>query len=286
MKLKKYLTALQATLTQPDYYIDILNQNVWSSVKFLLTSYLLIGLVVSLIIVQIDIPRYQSQFTQAMEELKKYYPPTLEIKWENNQLSSNSSEPIKVNFPSMVEKKYRFKENLALVNPQLETPSDNEPAFFILTRDQLWFQDNDQSWNKIPLSILPGFQTPLVINQQSLDTVTHGWQQTMQSLLNKLKFLVPIFFPVLLLLSRLITNIVDALLIFLMTRISYRKFSFPKIWQISLHVMVVAEIVSQITGYLYPRLNLEMYSITYWVWFAAVLFKLKNVQAVRLPQKS
>ena len=286
MKLKQYFTALQSTLTQPDYYLEILNQNVWSSVKFLLISYLLIGLLVSLIIVQVDIPKYQSQFAQAMEELKTNYPPRLEIKWENNQLTTNSPEPVKVNYPSVVEPKYRLQENLALINPQLDTPGENEPAFFIFSQDKLWFQDNAQSWNQLPLTAIPGFQNPLVINHQSLDTVIQGWQQTVTSILTKLKFLVPIFFPVLLLLSRLIANIIDVLLIFLMSRISFRKFSFPKIWQISLHVMVVAEIVSQITGYLYPHLNLQMYSITYWVWFAAVLFKLKNVQAVRLPKKN
>jgi len=284
MKLKKYLATLQATLTQPEYYIDILNQNIWSSIKFLLISYLLIGLIVSTIIVQIDIPKLQSQFAQAMAELKTYYPKGLEIKWDNNQLTTNTSEPVRVNYPTVVATKYRLQEQLALINPQLETPSNNEKSLFILSKDKLWFQENNQSWNQLPLSAIPGFEHPITLNQGSIGQVTQSWQETVVNLLNKIKFTVPIFFPILLLFSRLVSNLIDVLLIFLISRISFRKFSFPKIWQISLHVMVVSEIISQITGYLYPNLTIQMYSISYWVWFTAVLFKLRNVQAVKIPK--
>lgn len=278
MRPKTYLQTLLGTLTQPSYYINILNQRLFFSFQFLAFSYLIIGLIVSLIIVQIDIPSYQQKFSQSLTELQQYYPEDLQISYKDNQISYNADQAINVDYPSVIEDKYRLYDQLAIINTQAQSADDQ--ALFTISTDKLFVQDSIDNYLEFDLSEFSFIEQPLEITKDNLHPLSQKWQTEVDSILNQSKKYIFLLFPILIFVARFFTNLLDVLLVFLFLKLSGIKLKFNKVWQISFHVMVVSEIVAQVTGYLYPNNLLDMYQISYWLWFAVLLFHLRNVKPI------
>lgn len=283
MKPNTYLNSLKGTLIDPHYYVHVLNKKIFFSLRFLFISYLIIGLAVSAIITQVDFEKYQTDFQLALQELERNFPENLQINYQGYHLSMIPEEEIVVDYPQTTGK--LAYQHLAVINPNA-SEIKNSSALITLGADQIWIQDAPSQFTQFKFSELSFFDQRLTITKQNLPELIDNWQTKFSQILEKAKVFVFIFFPLGLFFSRFLANLLDVLLIFLILKISNYPLNFTKIWQLSFHVLVVAEVVAQLTGYLYPDSELKMFAITYWIWFAFLIFKLRNIKTVKFIPKS
>lgn len=218
-----------------------------------------------------------------MAELKENYPKDLILNYQSGKLEA-SQTPITVFYPSVINNKYRLYQNLATIDTSLTAFNDND-SLITIGSDQLWIKDTAATQANFELKQIPFFDQDFLIDHASLDSWTQKWQTQFDQVLDQMKYLTPLFFPIALLLTRFWANFIDVVLIFLLLKISGIKLKFSKILQLSFHVMVVAEIVAQATGYIYAYSSIDMYSITYWIWFTIVFFSLRKVQTIVVVKK-
>jgi hypothetical protein len=71
--------------------------------------------------------------------------------------------------------------------------------------------------------------------------------------------------PIWLILSRLWEVLFNSLFLFFFLRFDGRRWPWRKVFQLGLYLAIPAEVVYQVTTWLYPQLQLPMFSLSFWV---------------------
>ena len=71
-------------------------------------------------------------------------------------------------------------------------------------------------------------------------------------------------------------SFLEAILVFLFFKLNRITLSFRKTLQLSLHLVVVAEVIAQITGWIYPNIQLSMFTLSYWSIFSYIFWTQKK----------
>ncbi len=295
MKPSTYIKTLWGSISSPQFYIFVLNKKLFFSIRFFIISYILIGLIISGIIVTVDFPEYKRMTQQVRDELIEQYPNDLLLTWDNQTLSTSSNNPVLVDYPSIIDKKDRIYKKLAIIDPSLpinqnddfSTVSDHvATSSAIVVTDSMLLVRSAKNWNSFFLQELPGFETPFSLSKENLPQISQQIVSLIQSALDVIKYLVPIFFPLLLLVSRVINILIDAILAYLVFRLWNKNLSYWKILQVGLHVAIPAEIIAQTTGYVYGPQEIPMFALTFWILFIWLGFAFRKVGKFKLIKKS
>ena len=88
MKPKTYLQALKKTFTTPSYYLILMKTKRGFSLRFFLTSFLILGLTLALKITTVDIPKIKQSLLTDGQSIVKYFPEDIVLEWKNNNLET------------------------------------------------------------------------------------------------------------------------------------------------------------------------------------------------------
>jgi hypothetical protein len=275
-----YWRTLVGSISNPHYYRESLPKSWWFSLRFFLISMMIIGLVLSAAIIKINFPQYQSQLKDIVQELANNFPADLELKWEQNQLTSNYSAPILVNYPSTFQPPTEFPEKALIILPNHNDQSvpQDVPAssLMVANQSQLFLTDFKGNWSHIPLADLPGLEQPLTLNQQTLPQFQENMNLFIDSSLQTSRHILPIALPVVIVVTQFFDSLFYALIGFIGLRFFSKQHTFRRIWQISLHLCVIAFALSQLAAYLYPKNELPLYALTFWILFSLVSWNLNQ----------
>ena len=292
MTPKQYWYTLSGSFTQPHFYVQILNQSLSKSIQFFGISAIFLGLISAWLMTQFAYPQYRQAFHQMTTQISDHYPSNLTVEWQNQHLSTNSEEPVSLYYPSTISQ--HPTELLAVLDPQLDPTQFDQvnqrlPAssLAVIGETDLFINDGLGNWSQLPLTDVPYFDQSFSLTSQTLPTVLDQAEKQFGQLLTVLQPVLYFILPLNFFVSGMWMGMWYALISQVILSLYGKNFGYKKIFQLSLHLIVVAQTVSLIAQYLYPNLSFSLFSLTYWSLFVVLTFTLRQVSAVKLvvPQK-
>lgn len=291
MRPKTFLRTIKKTLTQPAYYFEIMQAKFWFVFRFFSLSLILLGLLMAVRFNQRSIPQLKTGFNQALAELKNNYPVELMIEWDGSKLELSTDDPITIGYPSnwpgILPAEIEQPTQLAYLTDQDLTSDEINKEFtvdswFVIDQDQLFVSDLNQGWNSQLLS--PLFPEPRSISAENLDQFINEIQQTVESYLQAIQASSYFVIPLALIMTTLWTLLIESVILFLLFKLNRLGLNFGQTFKFSLQVGVVAELVNQLSIWLYPDLNWPMFSLTFWL-VTIYVFWTQRRQFYRLEHK-
>lgn len=288
MKVKLYFNNLKKTFINPDYYLDIIKKSAFSSFLFFALTLFLLGIIQTLKISYLQLPGWQKEILAIKQEVIENYPVDLTINWnlQNQLLTISPSTEVEIYYPSRLEKtNFRQSHQLALIsNAELNQEKLNSlsTSYLFVVNKNLLHLNNQGFWQNIELMFLPGFNQDFRIDQNNIEVITDQIATVILDLLKLIKTWGLILIPLWLIINHLWLSLMNSLLIFLLVKSSQLKLNFKNCWQWSLHILIVAETISQLTKLIYHQLSIPMLTLSFWLIFLYLILSLRNKLTNRL----
>ncbi len=292
MKIRTYLKSLLNTIASPIYYVDVLNAPFSFSVKFFLVSYLLLTVLATSLFTTLDVPKYQTIFDQTITQLEQNFPPGLSFSWNGSVLTSTLIQPLQLPFPEDIPRQGQPTHLLTiapLANSLSEIKGLNPDSLLAIGKTSIYAYNKNGKWTELSLTNTPGFDQAFVLDKSSLPTFTSKWKE----LYAEVSSLVTILFPVIFFFgigaARLFSIVINGVFIFFLLRLVGKGLPYKKVIQISLHIVIVAELIDVLTSHFVIQDQLNMYGLAFWAYLIVVLASLWNVKSIvlmRAPDKN
>jgi len=289
MRPKTFFYVLKNSFTNIKYYLDVLKTPLSFSFRFFLISFLIISLFSAIRFSYFDLPIFKQQLETSINDIKEYYPQDLVIKYENKLLNFyskeadqlNTRETMEIDYPEYIDQEQLRlpKKLLVLTNQEIEIEEIKQTipnSAVILATPNKFYLNSQGQWQDFGYEILPGFDQEFEINNENINQYIQIWQQVMKNSVEALKYLAFIFLPFILIISRLWIGFIDCLFVYFFLKIGGSKFSFKNTFAWGLHIMVIAELVNQISKTIYSNLTLPMFTFTFWGAFLYIAFSLRH----------
>lgn len=276
MRPKTYWHVISNLFTSPKYYLEILKTPFWFSLRFFVISTIILGLTLAWRINQRTIPAYQQQINNSLNEIETNYPPELKMSWEENQLKSSTNEIIEIPYPNSIEKNPQFPPVFGYFIPddishdQFSTKF-NQESLLVVTSKKLFINNLQGTWTDAPLTEL--FPTEdIALNKDTSPEIISKIKQELGKIFDLAKQLNFIVVPLITILIKFWMSLIEAILVFLFFKLNRFTINFTKTLQLSLHLVVVAEIIAQATSWIYPNLQIPMFTLSYWSIFSYIFW--------------
>jgi hypothetical protein len=280
MRLKTYWHTISNLFTSPKYYLEIFKAPFGFSLRFFMVSMIFLGLTLTWRVNQSVIPALQHQANISLDEEVANYPTDLEIVWNKDQLTSSTTETIRVSYPSGMEQSSDLPPTLGYFIPEDITAAQfseklEQESLFVITNRKFFINNLQGDWTNAPLTeLLP--ETDVVLNKNTNAEFISKFKQELEETIVFVKQLNFVAIPIGLIIIRLWMSFLEAILLFLFFKLNRFKLKFSKIMQLSLHLVVIAEIINQVTSWLYPDIQISMLILAYWSIFCYVFWTQKK----------
>ena len=262
------------TLTSPSYYRQIMRAPLWLSVRFFLMSYVLISLISTLILGVFTRPLFLGRMNEQLDQFGRDYPANVALIWTGSELQSTTdlhNSPLVFEYPSGISQTYPT-DHLVTVDPSLTLDTIHESAtaeasLMVIGKTELLVTQFGDVWSGFPLKEIWTDQA-FTVNQASLPGMLQKIKDGVLEISKVVLVVYPALFFILSLLARLPGIFIDAFLITVLLRLAQRKVNFGKVFQLALHLSVVAHFVAVLTQA--TQTTLPMYQITFWIYLLIV----------------
>lgn len=291
---------LRQTFTDVSFYKEIPTLETKLSIKFFLLSMLLLGLFRTARFVKVTVPQNKQLIEQSLTEIETYYPEDVLIEWDTQILKmyhtdatnggKSAINEYKFTYPATFsEEKLQesgFPENFgAYINQDVVSTEPNESAFsntfFLLTQKEFLINSAQNEWQAFPYQDLPGADQAFQIDKTNIADVTQMAKNTLFGALQMIQELSWLVLPLLTILFRVFSTAVLALFALFLARINTLQLSYKNVFQISLHLAVVAESIDFLIMLLYPNQHLSWFSLSFWILFFYVLLTWKKESKIQ-----
>ena len=276
MRPKTYWHVISHLFTSPKYYLKIFKAPFWFSFRFFMISMVVLGLTWTWRINQKIVPAFQEQLNNGLDELGRNYPPELEITWGEDRLQSSTAEVVEIPYPSSMEKNSQLPPLLGnfiaedISSEQFPTKF-KQTSLFVVTSHQFFVNNLQGVWTDTALTdILPS--KTIILNKATSPELILEFKQQLEKIINLAKQLNFFIMPLVLIVIRLWMSFLEAILVFLFFKLNQFTFKFSRVLQLSLHLVVVSEIITQMTSWLYPQMQISMLTLAYWSIFSYIFW--------------
>lgn len=272
MRLKTYWHVLTQSLTSTSYYLELIKGRFGFSLRFFVISIIVLGLSTAARINHRQLPMINGQLMKSLKQLETNYPPDLELIWTGHQLEISPPQELAVPYPVATNQLLpELPSNLSYLVPEPKSIDEiSYSSLLVLTPDQLFVNDLRHNWTQADLKLfLP--EERIVINQATLPQRLAQTETWLDQAFKQLKQANYVVSPLVLLILRSWVGLLHGVLIFLLLRLNQIKLEFRKSIQLSLHIIVMAEVVFQLSAWLYPQLTLPMFSLAFWLILVYIL---------------
>lgn len=287
MRPRTYWNTLINTLTNPKYYVDILNARLRFTARFVLISYVLLSLLAATLFWALELPMLRETFTNYLSKVTADFPVTQEVQWNGLQTSlTEPTEPVSLPFPQFPDGQ-GLPPKLVVIDPRImsvnEIPSqgDAERSMFFVGKHQLYVAQPGGGWSEMSLTDVLS-TTPFTISKYSLESSQPEYQEQIGRVLQLLPLAFGLFYFFIAFPLRIFNVIVDTVIIFILVKVLGLPFGFKKVLQISLHAAVAAELISVVTSHF--AAGLPMFSLAFWGYIILIYWHLRNVKAFTLNE--
>ncbi len=279
MWITTYFKLLASSFVSSEPYIRLLHSSFWKTLWFFIVSMLLVGLSSAARFNMVTIRQWNTIAGNVIAEATANYPQDLELKWNEDTLAMNISEPLAVPYPTALPKPELFPEQFLYVVPQEITPNEFERqldkfSLFVITPTHLYVNDLQNHWSELVLKdaiLADSFD----ITKGSLSEMAPVAQGHISGQLTIVGVLAWILLPIWLVMIQFFTCFMLAILLTLIFKLYRLSVPFPKSWQLTLHVAIVAETIHQVSLWLYPNTSVPMYSLAFWLIFGYLMLTIR-----------
>ncbi len=276
MNAADYLRNVGSSLTSLAQYPLFLKRRLSWSLLFLLISYLVLGLVSASRIVWKDIPELETKANQTLEEVRLNFPADLSLEWNGQQLTHTGNSALKVPYPSFISPADLDLPPVLVYHLNQSIPEDQfaqqlpERSLIVVTPTELYMNDLQGDWNQIQLSELLGADS-FSLNQATLPQYLDQAKAGLENSRGVLQIGTFFFIPVLLTLARIWSLAIETLLAFVLTRLNGIPLSLRHLFQLNLHIIVVAEVINLASQFLYGNHHWPLFSLTFWLLWVLIM---------------
>jgi hypothetical protein len=244
-------------------------------------SYILFTLLATGIFTILDVPKIQVTLESYVSEQIAQFPERHQLDWDGSTLRANFTETYPVPFPALPDLR-ETPPLLLQINPAVNSDSEiaqhlKQRSFFFAGSTQLFVAQPDSQWSAMPLTEIIQ-NTPAQITRQTLESQKQTYISYLQSAVRLLPLIFPLFYLIITFPLRLLTVMIDTVILFLCARLMGYPLPLKKTAQISFHIMTVAELVTVLTANF--TTELPMFSITFWIYTVIVYWQLRHIQAL------
>lgn len=260
--------------------------SLWRSITFFTVMTLLINIIPAYQTVQQVFPMAQDVVSNAGKQLKAEFPRQAALEWDGEKLELRNEEYLQVPVPSQARETDIFpSETLAIIDTQVDSLQNLQETELVrtldpllaITADQLAI-DTESGWETFALNELLQTVPPTTVDAASVDRIADEVVAQTSAFLEMVRPWSYVIVPLGLTISRMISLTIAAVLIWVIWLITGNRRSFRKLWQISLHVAVIAGGIHAVQQLALPDLAFSMYSVSFWIILTYVLLIIGHPQ--------
>lgn len=272
------------SLTDLNYYVDVLNSTVKRSFKIIITFYLLIGVLLTTIFTITTLPTIRTDVMTSIDRVVEYFPQDLELTWDGAQLESNVDTQIVVPFPDDIALPNSLPQSLAIIDTTTtDSPNERTASLIFVNQQELFVNSQRGQWSSTQLDNLIE-QDTFVLNKDVLQSWEPEIQSDTQTFLNLLPLFMFMAFSIGLFISRLVMIAINSIIVQFMFMLMGKQLPYKKVFQLSLHLLIPVELLSQLSHLLYPQLEMSMTTVAYWSLIALLLWHLRNLHVLKFEE--
>lgn len=283
MKLNHWFSTFQQSIfrsvTDLNYYVEVLNLPLRFSLKILTAFYLILGVVLTFIFLVKDLPKIDKTFNDIRTEAITRYPADLTFAWQEPLLSSSLTQPLEVPFPAAIEHRENMPKNLAVIDTHTDQFPGQVNAMLFINKEKFFLNSLDGTWTDVPLDQVFEQSSDQLDRQKfvQLAKSSIGFQK---EFLRILPWAVLLSSTIGLFILRLLTMLFFSVFLQLFFQLLNKPLSYKKVFQICLHILIPTEIIHQITV-LYPHISISLFNLSFWMITAVVLWHLRHLQILK-----
>ncbi|PIR59431.1 MAG: hypothetical protein COU69_00330 [Candidatus Pacebacteria bacterium CG10_big_fil_rev_8_21_14_0_10_56_10] len=262
-----------ASLSSAASYSRLARLRWTEALGFVVVSYLLLGLVAGARFAVVTAPSW-SQFSLAVgQQFQQAFPESTTLSWDEGRLKTEPPAVIKVPFPLsavplVLEPVSRRLDSLAVIDTSRSDGLATASALVVLSADQILIKDQLGAQRSLGLDTVLGEQA-WSVTSGSLGQAVNTWTAQVMMVTPVLRAGGVVVLPLLLLPFRLVTSLLDLVLAYVLVLLLSLGLSRREIIQLLLHVMVVAELVAQLTVWAFApqlvRAGLPVFVVAFWL---------------------
>lgn len=288
MHLSTFWHTFFNTLTNPKYYVDILNSRLRTTVRFLVMSYLLLSVLAASIVSLVELPKLTNSLQTYLNQVATEFPEQQELSWNGLQLTSKvPGSQLILGFPYLPDTN-GVPNRLLIVDTTIENanqiPSlkEDERSVFVIGKQRIFIAQPSGGWSDMLLTDVLTSDS-FAISKASLVESLPDYQKQLTNLMRILPIVFFAFFFLVAFPLRVLNVLLDSLMVYLIVRLFRLPLGFKKVIQLSLHIAVAAELVAILTAQFSS--GLPMFSIAFWGYMMLVYWQLRNVKALSLIEE-
>lgn len=253
----------------------------WFTIRFLICSYVLMTLLGTFIFATIDLPKLRASLTNFITTGVDQFPQDLTISWDGLKLTMDGATKYVLPFPKLpdaVDAPPKLLElNTSINEPQQISQTQSERSLVVIGAKTAYVAQPGGGWSDLPLTDLLD-SNAFSITKANLTTDRQLYLDRLATTLRALPVLFIGFFFFVSFPFRILSVLLDTLLIFFMIKLSRLPLSLKKVAQISLHVTVAAELITVLTANFSN--GLQMFSLAFWGYTFIIYWNLRHIKAL------
>jgi hypothetical protein len=267
-KLTTFFRTFIQTISNPDYYNDVIKSKFSFSLKYFLVFYLFLSIVTAFHYSIVIKPKLQTLGVNLVDELNNNYPADMVMDFKNGQLSiTGAPEPVNLPFPQTVNDLVSSSDYKYLLSVDTQNTPDSQ-ALLTLDKNNFTIHQPDGTQQTIPLSEFHD----MTLDKNSLGLTTSVLSSTIAKFIDWSPFLVLLAALVGLTAGSLILLLILSLFTWTVSNILNKHLTYGKSYQLGLHTVTFAETVGLLQKLLFPDFpTARLFGIAF---FGSTLFAL------------
>jgi len=269
MQLRKWLSWYANTwlksITSFAFYHDLSTRPLRNVLAFTLISYAILSLVQAGIFAKQVVPKFAELMQSIPAVVEEQLVPESNLSWDGEKLRLEPAQDISFALPADLQ-----QDGL----PEILFFSGAEqakPTIINLTTDSLLIRTNGEP-QSLSLTEVLGPETFSLSRPEVIKFLQQTSERT-QQLLYALQYFLPIAFLFTYSLSRGIFLLIETALLYFVLRIYRRPTPLKDLIKLTLHILVLAEVVNQWATVVLPQSPISVLSLSFWVLVIVVLLQ-------------
>jgi hypothetical protein len=117
-----------------------------------------------------------------------------------------------------------------------------------------------------------------VLNYQTIGEVCEQVKINLLNFYQTIFYIILFSWPFLLIISRLILSLFESLFVYFFFRVFEIRLSYKKVWQISLHVFTISQLITLIGQQIYDFDLSFLFSLSYWLIILYLFFMFRKLK--------
>ncbi|MEP7166656.1 MAG: DUF1189 family protein [Candidatus Woesebacteria bacterium] len=274
--IRTYWKVLSASVSNPDYYLELYSSTFWFSFKFFLVTLTILSIASGLWWRLYSFPLLIDSLHAAGSEIRDQIPDSFRLTYADGTVKTEGiSLPFNLQNPKVVDD-FNFPKNLATVT----NDSEASTSFFTFTPKKVFLRSVDNQVDSLSYTDITEVKTATITKQTLTD-----FMQTGIHFIEVNSTPLSILFGIILFVSALIGGLITiALYSIILQSIAWLfslRFSYSYMFRWGLHLYPIALGIDTISNILAPHANIPLVSMVYLILGVVIIWRAKTKLKIR-----